>query len=115
MRIDLPQCSFKYCRYCFDGNCTAKEVHRKSCEFLERAPTVDAVAVAWISVEDRLPETDIWCLMYLSDNRTVIGFRYSKPYQEWCMMGNDFGDEEVTHWMPLPKPPGAKMGRGESE
>ena len=24
MRIDLPTCGFKSCRYCFDGNCTKK-------------------------------------------------------------------------------------------
>lgn len=22
MRIDLPNCGFKNCKYCFDGNCT---------------------------------------------------------------------------------------------
>lgn len=24
MRIDLPTCGFKNCRYCFDGNCKSK-------------------------------------------------------------------------------------------
>lgn len=32
MRIDLPLCSFKYCRYCFDGNCT-KETEYARCEY----------------------------------------------------------------------------------
>ena len=32
MRIDLPSCSFKYCRYNSDCNCTAKN-KRESCEF----------------------------------------------------------------------------------
>ncbi len=25
MRIDLPQCNFKNCRYSFDGNCTNRD------------------------------------------------------------------------------------------
>lgn len=33
MRIDLPGCSFKYCRYNFDCNCTAKDGYRDRCEF----------------------------------------------------------------------------------
>lgn len=32
MRIDLPQCSFKLCRKCFDGNCTGNENNRLDCE-----------------------------------------------------------------------------------
>lgn len=27
MRIDLPTCGFKPCRYCFDGNCTNTVCH----------------------------------------------------------------------------------------
>lgn len=33
MRIDLPQCNFKYCRYSLDCNCTASDVKREQCEF----------------------------------------------------------------------------------
>jgi hypothetical protein len=32
MRIDLPTCGFKSCRYCFDGNCTNKVEYNK-CEY----------------------------------------------------------------------------------
>lgn len=32
MRIDLPLCSFKNCRYNFDGNCESREKKDK-CEF----------------------------------------------------------------------------------
>jgi hypothetical protein len=32
MRIDLPTCGFKNCRYCFDGNCTNK-IEYEVCEF----------------------------------------------------------------------------------
>ena len=34
MRIDLPTCGFKSCRYCFDGNCT-KMVEYDRCEYRE--------------------------------------------------------------------------------
>lgn len=29
MRIDLPQCGFKNCRFCFDGNCTSKREYKR--------------------------------------------------------------------------------------
>lgn len=32
MRIDLPQCGFRDCRKCFDGNCRSIDDYRK-CEF----------------------------------------------------------------------------------
>lgn len=32
MRIDLPQCNFKNCRYSADGNCTNK-ARKELCEF----------------------------------------------------------------------------------
>lgn len=34
MRIDLPGCNFKYCKYCFDGNCTSKDKY-DNCEFID--------------------------------------------------------------------------------
>ena len=32
MRIDLPRCNFKNCRYCFDSNCTKKS-EQERCEY----------------------------------------------------------------------------------
>lgn len=32
MRIDLPGCGFRYCRYNFDGNCVEKCRH-ETCEY----------------------------------------------------------------------------------
>ena len=29
MRIDLPTCNLKTCRYCFDGNCTDRKVRER--------------------------------------------------------------------------------------
>ena len=33
MRIDLPRCNFKNCKYCFDGNCTSKKQYER-CDYL---------------------------------------------------------------------------------
>ena len=32
MRIDLPRCNFKNCRYCFDSNCIKKSEYER-CEY----------------------------------------------------------------------------------
>lgn len=41
MRIDLPTCGFKPCRYCFDGNCT-KITEYYRCEYREYKNAYDA-------------------------------------------------------------------------
>ena len=67
----------------------------------------------WISVEDRLPETnnkrdDVPCLVF--DKYWGIVVRHYSPYQAcWNGEDNDYYTEaiggEITHWMPLPNPP----------
>lgn len=59
----------------------------------------------WISVEDRLPETDTRVLVYMHENR----MSYTKidtdriVARKWVRWGN-----LVTHWMPLPEAPKMK-------
>jgi hypothetical protein len=65
----------------------------------------------WISVKDALPEKDGEYLVYdgnimwISDyiwplkNGSIFGFG------SLFMMKSPFVNNEVTHWMPLPKPP----------
>ena len=48
----------------------------------------------WISVEDRLPETEDVFLCWSKDLSDMM-FCYT----------SDFKQLEVTHWMPLPQPP----------
>lgn len=74
------------------------------------APTVDAVPV-WISVKDKLPEDEALILAYhphyliptpgqkCDVDRITIKFG-------WYCRKSALG---ITHWMPLPQPPGAKM------
>lgn len=51
MRIDLPQCNFKFCLYSFDGNCTNKNRY-ETCEYqLDKAEI------------ERL-KTDVFALQY---------------------------------------------------
>ena len=73
---------------------------------------LDALAMAisalektkWISVKDRLPEN--------VKEGLLIALRWGAVDIGWCedgRWGSEFVDEyedgEVTHWMPLPKPP----------
>lgn len=69
----------------------------------------------WISVKDRLPETDnikedIFCLVYNESHCTISIHPYCQFYKCWNDEENDdyfceaIGDE-ITHWAPLPAPP----------
>lgn len=40
MRIDLPCCNLKTCRYCFDGNCT-DEIKYEQCEYTNAKEMVE--------------------------------------------------------------------------
>lgn len=42
MRIDLPRCNFKNCRYCFDSNCTNQNRY-KTCDFREAKDEVETL------------------------------------------------------------------------
>lgn len=72
---------------------------------LEDAPPVDAADVLinqWISVKDRLPETeDEVLVLTISKNGNI---NVDKGY----FTNGRFvhrGRAEITHWMPLPEPP----------
>lgn len=57
----------------------------------------------WISVKDRLPDERRRCLIY-GEKHIGIG-NYVEPFwyeDEW---DRGYGCPEITHWMPLPKPP----------
>jgi hypothetical protein len=67
----------------------------------------------WISVKDRLPEADelVICFgrAFCQNGPSVEQGRYNKWGQwqncEWDGCGGYEYFDEVTHWMPLPKPP----------
>lgn len=62
----------------------------------------------WTSVKDKMPGTQD-CIVYTEDGYTTVAtFDAGTGY--WDMEGG-MDDCEVTHWMPLPKPPSKERGR----
>jgi hypothetical protein len=57
----------------------------------------------WISVKDRLPESDAKVLFYWRQGEMDIGVRRSAG--GWVGKQSEYSDDEVTHWMGLPDPP----------
>lgn len=63
--------------------------------------------MTWISVKDRLPEEDLYVIVFKNDDSPMVtfGFLCKDSY------GNHFLDKtqklirNVSHWMPLPEPP----------
>ena len=67
----------------------------------------------WISVKDRLPETDAWVAVWYRDKDgdcfpTVGQYRDFAGQKYWTTDVDDneraYPPEEITHWMPLPGP-----------
>lgn len=64
----------------------------------------------WISIKDKLPKQkvddidcsiDVFC--YFQNGDIEKGCWY---YKDSCWIGyNEWSNNNVTHWMPLPKPP----------
>lgn len=59
----------------------------------------------WISVKDRLPESEVMVLTYLEDDDYyMIDYIIMFDVPLWaCILERD--NYKVTHWMPLPQPP----------
>lgn len=71
----------------------------------------------WVSVQDALPESAVgvlvWCKNLRADSVCLLGQGYC-AVDRWCIWTDNFAPSfrssrflfcEVTHWMPLPKPP----------
>ena len=61
----------------------------------------------WISVKDRVPDRGDRYLCYDNTQGYAQVFEWFKNFRlnEWDWFGTDDDDFNVTHWMPLPKPP----------
>ena len=63
----------------------------------------------WISVEERLPETDDFVIVAVLDERGDTPYQYTDF--GWyldaarCWIVNAEQRRDITHWMPLPEPP----------
>jgi hypothetical protein len=62
----------------------------------------------WISVEDRLPENDEYVLVCCRASSQVIRVSWYSTHQRKWATDFSIGFGEVTHWQPLPLPPGAE-------
>ena len=59
----------------------------------------------WISIDDRLPEEFITCLVFCDGFFEVA--EYNKHFKTWInvLYSEITNIDNVTHWMPLPEPP----------
>ena len=60
----------------------------------------------WISVKDRLPDINKQVLVYDANSKGLASAIIHLVNGKVCFMG--YGDDlatDITHWMPLPKPP----------
>lgn len=59
----------------------------------------------WISVKDRLPETDDTVLVCLQRGGYELGFYSDDSWRSLYLSYFETKELDVTHWMPLPEPP----------
>ncbi len=77
-------------------------VHFEMC--MSDAPTIPAPR--WVRVEDELPDIAVKVVAY-AEGQIITAWRtfFSEPIGQW-----DTNDavriDNITHWMPLPEPPG---------
>jgi hypothetical protein len=67
---------------------------------IELCKALNTLQQGWVSVEDRLPESDGEYLIVLSNQDNRVTCRCYFGYGHW-----DAIKKYVTHWMPLPLPP----------
>lgn len=58
----------------------------------------------WISVKERLPEDEDYCL-FVQFSRGIIITSYSEQFSDVKKFRKYELKEQYTHWMPLPEPP----------
>lgn len=63
-------------------------------------------ASKWISVKERLPEVEADILAYIGEGSFVVCWMTHDGY--WQCPAYLMDKDDVTHWMPLPRPPKEK-------
>lgn len=80
------------------------EEHEQLAEWLEELKELRArveLKDKWINVEDRLPKDNIRVLVYCEWECEHIALR---RHNKWVGEFEDYEDDEVLAWMPLPEP-----------
>lgn len=106
-------------RFMSEGNCHTSitcELRRGESVTEHDAPVFAAPlqqAEGWISVKAKLPDTGQKVLVCAG----AVGIGgYSAAFNEfppcWWFTGNDFDEDSVSHWMPLPQPPAQSQPAG---
>ena len=87
----------------FGANCE-KYVKRKAADMLEKlAAEKDEKKPEWISVNDRLPDSNNVVFACIDDGQCkIVRSAYVSSYGKWKWIEEH---QTVTHWMPLPEPP----------
>ena len=91
MRIDLPCCGFKNCRYCFDGNCT-KPSKLEKCEYWYLLhEESERKTGKWIEFPNHMAYKCSECGRII---QTTDGRRNVSKHYPFCHCGADMKGEE---------------------
>ena len=115
---EIPQLSVeelvKSLRLCDSANCVGCTLYGfydcgsilnpQAADMLEKlAAEKDAKKPEWISVNDRLPDSNNVVFACIDDGQCkIVRSAYVSSYGKWKWIEEH---QTVTHWMPLPEPP----------
>ena len=87
-----------------DALALIQQLEERVVDLNKTSKQLEAAQPKWISVEERLPEPDKNVLTLKNRKCVRIGY-YSEDCEEWVINDMVAYDEDITHWMPLPKAP----------
>ncbi|WP_283119615.1 DUF551 domain-containing protein [Neisseria elongata] len=74
-------------------------------ELIPHPDTARAKQSEWISVEERLPETEGYVIVAWANGYVELSRCTRDKYSHGGSWHPDFIPDDITHWQPLPKPP----------
>lgn len=104
MRIDLPLCSFKYCRYNFDCNCVRKN-RKETCEFDAYKKSVEEQSKTedWIPCSKKMPEKDGRYICTMESGEVMeCSYGWNKPHSKKMFFRRNSA-VSVAAWRPMPE------------
>lgn len=103
--IDVKDTLTELCKYCIHGNYTHCEDRCVEFRNISKLPTIEVPQ--WIPVTERLPEPFVSVLVQMPGERPFPTVREGFITKDgiWHSALYNREPDEVTHWMPLPRPP----------